>query len=107
MKIGLLIPESILFMFYFQLTEYFPKSHGHQGIFDKFCMSSFFFLTNIGFCPLTLTLFQCLTEGSEVHSALHIVLSYFVTSWMSKPHSPRVLLVGWPLLEKFTAVLFS
>ena len=45
-----------------------------------------------------------ITEASEACSSLDVVLGSFVTSWMSHLFSLVVILVGRPLLGKFTTV---
>ncbi len=45
-----------------------------------------------------------LTEASEACSSLDVVVGSFVTSWMSRRCTLGVILVGWPLLGRFTTV---
>ncbi len=45
-----------------------------------------------------------LTEASEACSSLDVVVGSFVTSWMSRRCALGVILVGRPLLGRFTTV---
>ncbi len=45
-----------------------------------------------------------LIEASEACSSLDVVLGYFMTSWMSRHCTLGVILVGQPLLGRFTTV---
>ncbi len=45
-----------------------------------------------------------LIEASEACSSLDVVLGSFMTSWMSCRCALGVILVGWPLLGRFTTV---
>ncbi len=102
-----------------QSTEYLPKSLGdNQDIFWQMWDKPFlFFLVSSGFCLGTLpwtgflpSLFLIveswtltLIEASEACSSLD-VLGSFMTSWMSRHCALGVILVGRPLLGRFTIV---
>ncbi len=102
-----------------QSTEYFPKSLGdHQMFSGKLRWAFMFFLLSSGFglgtlpCrPFLPSLFLMveswtltLTEASEACSSLDVVVGSFVTSWMSRRCALGVILVGRPLLGRFTTV---
>ncbi len=102
-----------------QSTEYFPKSLGdHQDVFWQNWDELLFFLLSSGFglgtlpCrPFLPSLFLMveswtltLTEASEACSSLDVVVGSFVTSWMSRRCALGVILVGRPLLGRFTTV---
>ncbi len=75
-----------------------------------------FFLVSSGFClgtvpwmPFSLFLIVeswtlTLIEASEACSSLDVVLGSFMTSWMSRQCVLGVILVGQPLLGRFTTV---
>ncbi len=107
-----------------QSTEYLPKSLGdNQDIFwqmwDEPLFFFWFFLVIFsGFCLGTLPWMQflpslfliveswtlTLIEASEACSSLDVVLGSFMTSWMSCRCALGVILVGQPLLGRFTTV---
>ncbi len=103
-----------------QSIEYLPKSLGdNQDIFLANVRQAFvFFLVSSGFCfgTLPLKLFLpslfliveswtlTLIEASEACSSLDVVLGSFMTSWMSRHCALGVILVGQPLLGRFTTV---
>ncbi len=103
-----------------QSTEYFPKSLGdHQDVFWQnwdepfmfFLLSSGFRLGTLPCRPFLPSLFLMveswtltLTEASEACSSLDVVVGSFVTSWMSRRCTLGVILVGRPLLGRFTTV---
>ncbi len=116
-------------LLFHQSTEYLPKSLGdNQDIFWQMWdepLSSFWsamaFALELShgccFCPVSFLLFQIqiveswtLTsiEASEACSSLDVVLGSFMTSWMSCHCALGVILVGRPLLGRFTtAPIFS
>ncbi len=103
-----------------QSTEYLAKSLGDsQDIFLENVRRAFvFFLVSSGFCRGTLpwmmflpSLFLIveswtltLIEASEACSSLDVVLGSFMMSWMSRCCTLGVILVGRPLLGRFTTV---
>ncbi len=93
-----------------QSTEYLPKSLGdNQDIFWQMWDKTLcFFLVSSGFCLGTLPwmtfLTQTLIEASEACSSLDVVLGSYMTSWMSHHCALGVILVGRPLLGRFTTV---
>ena len=48
-----------------------------------------------------------LTEASKACSSLDVVVGSFVTCWMSRRYALGVILVGQPVLGRFTTVLCS
>ncbi len=103
-----------------KFTEYLPKSLGdNQDIFLANVRRAFvFFLVSKGFClgtlpwmPFLPSLFLIveswtlnLIEASEACSSFDVVLGSFMTSWMSCRRALGVILVGRPLLGRFTTV---
>ncbi len=88
------------------------------GIIKIFLGKFVFFLVSSGFClgtlpwmPFLPSLFLIveswtltLTEASEACSSLDVVLGSFMSSWMSCHCALGVIMVGWPLLGRFTTV---
>ncbi len=94
-----------------------PKVLGIIKIFFGKCetslcvVSSGFCLGTLSWMPFLPSLFlivesQTLTliEASEVCSSLNVVLGSFMTSWISRHCTLAVILVGQPLLGRFTTV---
>ncbi len=87
-----------------------PKVLGIIKIFFGKCETSLcgFFLVSSGYCLGTLPwmpfLTQTLIEASEACSSLDVVLGSYMTSWMSRHCALGVILVGRPLLGRFTTV---
>ena len=103
-----------------QSTEYFPKSLGDIKMFSGktetslyvlFAQQLFFCLGTLPCRPFLSSLFLMveswtltITEASEACSSLDVVVGSFVTSWMSRCCAFGVILVGQPLLRRFSTV---
>ncbi len=100
-----------------QSTEYLPKWLGdNQDIILAnmrwaFLVSSGFCLGTLSWMPFLPSLFLIveswtltLIEASEACSSLDFVPGSFMTSWMSRRFSLGVILVGRPLLGRFSTV---
>ncbi len=105
------------FNFYLvSLQSIFPKVLGIIKMFSgktetilcAFCSAAVFVLETGPFLPsLFLTVESwtlTLTDSSEACSSLDVVVRSFVTSWMSRRCTLGVILVGRPILGRFTTV---
>ena len=95
----------------------YPKVLRIINIFLGKCETSLFFVSSgfrlgtlpwMPFLPSVFLMVESwtltLTEASEACSSLDVALGSFVTSWMSRCCSLGVILVGRPVLGRFTTV---